>query len=427
MNNSIDPSLPSEDFLSVPLNPVAMPSAFSGNSNIWKPKLDKTVSEYVAKVRLLPQGIEGIRNKTYPSVRVCTHYLYDLRTRTSKTVKCRKTFGDKEPCPICDNIWARWRAVVEQTGNKDSGKPYLKLTSTPEWYTNTLIIQDDAHNEFSGQVKIWQHSDAMERKLMDPTVPEPPKTYAPGAIIPPPKRMFTPYCHINGVNFIVNVKYNKEKQMNEYDGCFWEQMNTPLATNENELRAILDQCHDLTKLFEDVPSVEAATIAVNEYWAEVEQKMNSGAVVSNPVRNVTAALNGQSAAPLYQPPTAPQYQQPQQNTAQQFVPQNVQASTYGGQFLGGAQPQTEQQYAAPAAPQYQAPAAAQYQAPAAPQYTAPAAPAAAPQYVAPAAQAAAAPQYQAPAAAPAAQAIPGDVPPESQMLPPGDDDGELPF
>ena len=63
------------DFIDLDIDTVsnldeATSTSGATDPNRWKPSVSKRNPSYSAIVRLLPQGIEGVKNKTYP--RFCT-------------------------------------------------------------------------------------------------------------------------------------------------------------------------------------------------------------------------------------------------------------------------------------------------------------------------------------------------------------------
>lgn len=409
-----NPSIPQDDILTVGA-PAAQPQQTKGNPNVWKPRgVTAKHPEYNALVRMLPQGLAGLKANTYPSLMVKVHYLKDAATGVSKTVLCRETIGQR--CPICQNIAMRYKEWLPVLGKDATVKRCRDLWSSTEWYTNVLIRQDQEHPEFNGEVKMWQHTDYVNNMLDAPSKQKPvaavPQAPAANDIFAKRKaaeeakvEFFIPYSPRNGRDFFVTPSWNTETNRVSYDTCSWAENPSPLAATDDEMFAILDRCHDLTQLIADMPSQEMATAAITAFWNEVNDAQSG---IPQAGTGPTYAGGGAQGF----------YQQTQQFQQRQNV-NSVDAAGYFGEAVA--------QSAAPAAPAYTAPAAPAQAAPAFvndPLGTPGDQVAYAQQPAAPATQAFAAPAAPAPAA-PAAPAAPQ---PFANNLPPSeDDDDELPF
>lgn len=362
----------------------------ASDPKLWKPRVSAKQPNYDATVRLLPQGIEGLKNKTYPSVKVIYHHLRvgDYH----QEIKCCRTLPGQQFCPVCKAIWDRYDEYVKQYG-KDHAKTkaIASMGQRPEWFTNVLIRQDDRDSNNNGQVKVWRHTDALERQLRAPfdENAEVKGTDAEQggnsirARKQKAKRHFFPHSPTDGVDFTVMVSWDPAKKMTTYDGSDYEEESSPLAETTDQMLEILGQCHDLTEYLKDVPTPDEAMKKYQEFLDEVNKRS-----VSKMNGNGGAGVQfvGAGAAPA----------------AASVTTNTVDANTYFGAAT---------QQAAPAAPAAAAPvdsavAAAQ-------------AMASAPSGDDMILQAAA--KRKAAAQAPAAQQV------DASELPPADDDDELPF
>ena len=237
----------------------------------WKPSVSPKNPSYSAIVRLLPQGIEGAKNRTYPSVKVLFHHLNYNGVRME--VKCaRNTPG--QDCPICRAVWERYNDLLKTYEKGDSHlKVWTNMTARAEWFTNILVREDDNKPGNNNKVLVWRHSDAMERTLrapFDDSVDNEAKNAnaAPAkgarAKLQKEKRHFLPHSPTKGVDFGVIVTWDAVKKMTSYDGSEYVQETTPLADTKDEMLEILNSCHDLKKYLADVPTEEMAA----EKWRE---------------------------------------------------------------------------------------------------------------------------------------------------------------
>jgi hypothetical protein len=243
----------------------------------WKPSVSKRNPSYSAIIRLLPQGIEGVKNKTYPSVKVLYHHL-KLNGVHMEVKCCRNNGGD---CPICRAVWDRYNELAK-TYEKGSSqlKVWTSMTARPEWHTNILVREDDNKSANNGKVLVWRHSDAVERTLRAPfddsvesEIQNANGAPAKGALAKMKKerRKFIPHSPTKGVDFGVIVSWDAAKNMTSYDGSDYVAESTPLADTKEEMLEILNKCHDLTKYLADVP--DEATAAAK--WREFLEKASS--------------------------------------------------------------------------------------------------------------------------------------------------------
>lgn len=243
----------------------------------WKPSVSKRNPNYSAIVRLLPQGIEGVKNKTYPSVKVLYHHL--KLNGVHMEVKCCRNNG--QDCPICKAVWDRYNELAK---TYEKGSPQLKvwtgMSARAEWHTNILVREDDNKPANNGQVLVWRHSDAVERTLrapfddsVDAETQNANAAPVKGALakVKKEKRKFIPHSPTKGVDFGVVVSWDAAKNMTSYEGSVYLDESTPLADTQAEMLEILNRCHDLTQYLADIPTEEQAQAK----WIEFIEKASS--------------------------------------------------------------------------------------------------------------------------------------------------------
>lgn len=251
----------------------------ASDPKLWKPRVSAKQPNYDATVRLLPQGIEGLKNRTYPSVKVIYHHLRvgDFH----QEIKCCRTLPGQQFCPVCKAIWDRYDEYVKMYG-KDHAKTkaVASMGQRPEWFTNVLIRQDDRDPNNNGLVKVWRHTDAIERQLRAPfdESAEVKGTDAEqgGSSIrarkQKAKRHFYPHSPTDGVDFTVMVSWDPVKKMTTYDGSDYEEESSPLADTTDQMLEILGQCHDLTEYLKDVPTPDEAMKKYQDFLDEVNKR-----------------------------------------------------------------------------------------------------------------------------------------------------------
>jgi len=243
------------------------------DARMFSPNINNPEKEYQARVRQLPQGLNGLKNKLPVSVEQHTHFIKEPQHKLYLTVKCRKTLGENEYCPICDATWKMFNAGKD-AGDKalmDKAKSRLAKVS----HIGNFLVRDDINNpENNGQVKLWRHTGRMHKQLLEPTRSEDDGQEKRG--FKKAKERFTPYSPIDGKDFYVIVTENPENQFPTYDGSYWDEEGlSNLAKTEDEMMGILEKCHDLSEFINDVESVEELQRKYTEFNNKLEERMSA--------------------------------------------------------------------------------------------------------------------------------------------------------
>lgn len=288
-----------EDFLTINTEQAAVTEAQStesGNNkqdpNVWKPSLGRDTNEYEAKIRLLPQGLNGVKNKLPASVSYNMHYLKDSKHNIYRSIPCRKTLG--EACPVCEAIWN-----IYNTGKDQNNKVLMELAKDRLPSTRhviNVIVRDDLTKPINnGKVLKWDHTDNINKTLMDPLHDDEVKVGEDKPKFKKTKEKFTPYSPRNGRDRYVIVERNPTTNMPSYANSYWDEDGlTDLADTPETMMAILDQCHDLST-YRDVPSAEDLMGQYNEFLSLVASKERNELV--NNVQSNRTNVAGNTAAP----------------------------------------------------------------------------------------------------------------------------------
>jgi len=231
----------------------------SEDARFWKPNIKNPKKLYEAKVRLVPPGTAFLSNNLLPwAAEQHMHWIKEPEFKLFMAVKCRKTLGEKEKCPICEQNWAVYNAAKAR-GNKTLMD---KMTSRQNKvsFIGNIMVQDDINNpDLNGSVKLWEHTRRMNTILMAPTRNESQEDTSVGTFKKSAKQeQFTPYNLVNGKSFFVIAQEDKNNPQISvsYAESYWEEEFTPLAQSKDEAMAILEQCYDINEFVKDVPSSE---------------------------------------------------------------------------------------------------------------------------------------------------------------------------
>ena len=241
------------------------------DTRFFSPNIKNADKEYQARVRQMPQGLDGLKNKLPVSVEQHTHFIKEPESGLYLTVKCRKTLGHKEHCPICEANWAMYN-----TGQKELKNKAMDRKNQVNHIGNFLIREDITDPSNTGMVKLWRHTNRMHKTLLEPTLSESGESDKKG--FRKKKERFVPYSPVNGRDFYVIVTENPENGFPSYDGSYWDEDGlSNLAPTEDEMMAYLEQCHDLREFIDDVKSAEEINRLYMEFNQKLEEKMGARA------------------------------------------------------------------------------------------------------------------------------------------------------
>ena len=259
----------------------------------YKPRLSKKgdyyIGSYQTMIRLLPQK-GWIQDKSLPfSQEQHMHYIKEEKSGLFLYIKCRKTLGPNEKCPICDANWAVWRKA------KDSNdKVMLEIAkdriAKKTAIGNVLICADLNNPDLNGEVRLWEHTLPINAKLLAPLragdtsndAGEPEKKGFKKKEVQEKVEFFIPFHPTQGRNRILIIEAPSDNPiMVSYNQSYWDEENSVLgwypkggnpendemivpATTE-EIMAVLEKTMSLKEFTDDVPSVEEMILKLNEY------------------------------------------------------------------------------------------------------------------------------------------------------------------
>lgn len=298
-----------DDFLLVDVDSAAASREASKNNGrkstkkdpaIWLlPNIKNATKTYDAMVRLMPRGVDGLKNKMHPTVPHAVHYVKDPELNLFITIPCRKTLGASEICPYCQKQRTMF-FNAKNNGDADGQKKWDKRQANTTHIGNFLIRQDLVNPANNGKVKLWEHTNAINNKLFEPTKPEDKTKQGLKKV-----QRFNPYSPINGRDFLVIVRQStKNPEWPDYSESTWDETASDLAPSRDEIIALLDQTHDLQRFLDEVPSIEQINEMMFEYDERVskaEAQLKSGGIhtssafashqVNQPVANASTFLN----------------------------------------------------------------------------------------------------------------------------------------
>jgi len=267
----------------------------SEDPRYWKPRLKKDKAghyhgSYQAVVRPLPQ-LGWIEDTQLPfSVEQRMHYIKELKYGLWLYIKCRKTLGRTEVCPVCDANWAVYNAAKER---KDEATLAVskKRIAVESFIGNVLVVADLNHPDLNGEVKLWEHTPKINKALLAPLRgTEEDDGKADDKKGPSLKKAqetaetesFMPYHPTKGRNRNVIIEPPDDNpSMVSYNQSYWDDeasvigwykqdadlekdpMITPTSTDE--IISVLEKAHSLKEFIDDVPSAEDMIKQLQEF------------------------------------------------------------------------------------------------------------------------------------------------------------------
>lgn len=277
------------------------------DDRFWRPDVKKTPDgRYMAQIRILPQGIEGIREKKPVFVEQHTHMYRDEAHKVSLFAKCRKTLGRNEHCPICEASWAMYN--TKQPAMQEKAR-HIRASIT--YIANVLIVDDDVHPENNGKVMLWRMTQKNYETLIAPLNED---TKAENRF--KKTQRFVPWSPINGCNFNVIVTIGKNGFPDYSESCWDSNGLTNLADDDAGIEAILANCYQLDEFLGDIPSEEELARRYQEFCDTVSSREQSailGASVNGNVNMENVHMAGDPVGQRNEAPAAPAAPEPAAN------------------------------------------------------------------------------------------------------------------
>jgi hypothetical protein len=259
------------------------------DTRFWKPNVNNPAKAYQSLNRALPRAIGS--NLAF-SVRQDTHRLYDEASGAYLVTKCPKSLGDNEQCCVCDANWAMYKQGKASNNKALQDIAYERRNQT-SYIGNFYIVNDLVRPEFNGQVKLWEHTARMHKKLDEPMTTGTQLVAPVGFGAQPVLEKFIPYDIVNGHNFGVHMTVNPDNNIPTYDTSAWEPQAAPLAPTGPEIEAIMAQVYDLTEFTADIPTSEEIAVKYQDWLNKVAAGGNANAQIPTGNGPVTGNLSQQ--------------------------------------------------------------------------------------------------------------------------------------
>jgi len=193
------------------------------DDRFWQPEVDKAGNGY-AVIRFLPQP----KGEEMPWVRLWNHS-FKGPTGRWYIENSLTTLG--KPDPVSELNSELWNTGLES--DKDIAREQKRRLV---YISNILVVEDPAHPENNGQVKLFRYGKKIFDKIKDVMQPQ-----FPGEV------PLNPYDFDKGANF--KFKIRTVDRFRNYDKSEFD-APSPLATNDAELEAIWNKQHSLNQFLD---------------------------------------------------------------------------------------------------------------------------------------------------------------------------------
>lgn len=222
----------------------------SEDPRFWKPTVNNAAKEYKALLRVLPRQRDGRGGYCVPQ-----HVHYIKENVGGKdiylSVKCRKTLGKDEFCPICDANKKMYNTKQEALMEKAKGR-----SASVTYIGNFLILRDLVRPELDGNIKLWEHRKYMNDMIMAPMTKGVELVKAQSFDAKPVLQNFYPYHPTLGHNLVVHMNVNPKNNIPSYENSYWESQASAFTDNQDTLDYVFGNLFDLSEFMDDVPSVD---------------------------------------------------------------------------------------------------------------------------------------------------------------------------
>lgn len=197
---------------------------FKEDDRFWQPTMDKSGNSY-SVIRFLPEPKDVDGPDAVSVIKILNHaFKTDIGWYIND---CPTVIG--EACPVCEA-----NSVLWNSGNEDNKNIARKRKRTTKYVSNIYIVNDPAHPENNGQVKLYKYGskilDRINLALKPPFSDDVP---------------FNPFNLWTGANFKLKIRII-DKQWS-YDSCSFDTPG-PLFTDDEKLRSIYESEYSLKDL-----------------------------------------------------------------------------------------------------------------------------------------------------------------------------------
>lgn len=219
-------------------------SSEGGSSSVyWKLKVDDAGNGQ-AVIRFLPQ--QDLDKPTH--VESWSYYFKNKRNGNTYSDQASRTYGKDIPDPVSQFnswVWALSESGDVSPKEKEEMQDSVRSRSQKhQYYSNILVIKDPANPENEGKVFVYRYGKKIYEKIyaqMHPKFED--------------DTPCVPFDMFEGKNFRLIAKEVAGYQ--NYDDSNFSSSPTPVSDSEEEIEAILAQCHDLESLVLDKSKISS--------------------------------------------------------------------------------------------------------------------------------------------------------------------------
>lgn len=254
-------------------------SKFRKDERFWSPTVDEKTGNGSAIIRFLP----ALTENALPWVMVESFF---NKNKSGKyyTETCLRTIGENDP--MVEAV----TELVHSAESEEEKKYYKKFYPTKRYICNVLVINDPAHPENNGKVKLYRFGSTILTKITDMA-----RVEFEGDT---PVNVFD---WVNGANFRLRVARNKG-DFPTYDSSTFEQ---PTSLSDSQIETIAGEMHDLGEFTSNLKSYEQLK-ELTEKWIAGEKGGTSQPSISDHAFSSMASVGAVGGLGVQTPMVQPQ-------------------------------------------------------------------------------------------------------------------------
>jgi hypothetical protein len=261
-------------------------------------------SVYQALIRILPRG----RDFTKPFVVDVQRHNFD-EGGVFCNILCRKTIHKDEFCPFCEDNWKNFK-IARASNNKAVEAQYTARRNKVEHICNILVVNDLTNPANNGKVMLWKMPNTIFKMLVEASnkdkQPKKKGSAFSSNAVEVVEPVFYPQDPVNGRDLELSVSPDNDNGIATYEASSWFEVEKPkpIASTNEAIFKILDECNDLSEFVANVPSVDKVSAELAAFQGRVNAKLTQGAAHENST-NQSAFQASQgvfNTAPVVKPP-----------------------------------------------------------------------------------------------------------------------------
>jgi len=300
--------------ISASMEKEATSKRFEKDTRIYNFSLDKSDSERVAVIRLLPPS--GYLEHPMSMYVESDKHMFKLNGHDKWHVEeCGQWAGAR--CPICEMVeeekYSQNALVKDRAG---------KMKVSPKFVTNIMIVKDYKDPTNNGKIFLYKMPKTIVNLINDRVAPKKAATAIDGANLGFEEEKlvkYNPYCPVTGGNLKLSISRDQNGRPT-YNNSAFSKIQSKIAETDEEIEAILAKTYSLDEFrsmeqfrsYEDSKKrlmnyLDGASAGFRQYESPADSRQTQDSAVPFGFENIASQATGASAAGyVHQAPRADQ-------------------------------------------------------------------------------------------------------------------------